>query len=126
MTGTEPFSAESLPDNRAGRLSDNQREAYQRLVRKQRRHFIQRLATIFMTHGLADDVKAGVVEMDEGFIKTSDLEQTLWASVDDRRMRYGPLSVAQYKALAGGPTGRIYYLPRSKLVVNYEPIEPAS
>jgi hypothetical protein len=128
---SEPFPTESLPANRQGRLSDEQRERYRRIARKKRRHF---LTSGFAGHlpgfggrGLADDVRAGVVEVDQGTVVVSDLDGPLWASVDDRRMRYGPLTRDQQRALGWGPiSGRLYYLPRSKLVVNFETVHESS
>ena len=119
----DPFPAESLPANREGRLSEEQRQRYGWIARKRRRHFIQSIAEVFTSRGVSTDVRHGVVEADEGTVVASSFEMLLSASVDDRRMKY-LLSNPQYLALRDGPTyGRLYYLPRSKLVVNFERLD---
>ena len=121
-----PFPTESLPANREGRLSEEQRQRYERIARKRRRHFIQYIAEVFTTRGLSADVRDGVVAMDEGMVVASSFDLQLTASVDDRRMRYF-LSNEQYLALRGEPTfGRLYYLPRSLLAVNFERLDSST
>jgi hypothetical protein len=93
------------------------------MARKRKIHFVQGMAHMFASRGVSTDVRNGVVEMDEGTVVASSFDMLLSASVDDRRMKY-LLSNEQYLALREGPTyGRLYYLPRSKLVVNFERLD---
>jgi hypothetical protein len=121
----DPFLADSLPVNKEGRLSNDQLEHYRRIVRHRRRHFITSMfAGLFGSggKGLPADLRDGVVEVDEGTVWVTAFDSgPPMVSVDDRRMRYGPLTEYQDRAIGREPTpGRIYYLPRSKAVVNFE------
>jgi len=164
MTDTTAFTPAALDDNRAGRLSDDQRKGWRGLSRSTRKSELS-FAAIFVVIGLlvafapgpakyatvkpivgavclviaailvlrsvtgsdavTEDVRAGRVETVEGAITKAQVTThgrqssitTHYFDVAGKRMEVG---LAEYDAAPDAGYVRVFYLPRSKRVVNFE------
>jgi hypothetical protein len=72
------------------------------------------------SRGYAADVRAGKVLSDVGRITRSSDPHTLMMHISVDGRRYGPVTRTQWAAAGPVTSGRLYYLPRTKAVVNLE------
>jgi hypothetical protein len=137
---TEPGSDEALAANRAGRLSEQQLRRLEGEVSASSRNLIGAVigALTRMDKALAEDVRAGHVESIEGAITKKrgadwlyllsssnqgmNPEPDYWISVANREVgnRQFRASRAMYDSAPAVGFVRLYYLPRSRRLLNLE------
>lgn len=176
MTGqvADPFPVEALEQNRAGRLTDQQRQRFKALARSWRQNeligaLVMAAAAVVLLAGagpassalvrlgggagalvlaafflvrsfpgadpISQDVRAGSVESVDGAIakRTSSgggRSTTTYHYFEVGGRSFEVPSIAAYEAAPDAGIVRLYYLPRSKRVVNLErlpdrPVDPA-